>query len=345
MEVAADQNTSVPKLRDFERQYILLLHGHGYNNVQIATIIGRNESTVRRLIKKYYAEGSINRSKPSGRPRKTTATTIRYILNQVRDNRFVTARDIKALESCSSLSESTICRVIKNDGNYKSHYAAKKPLITENNRVRRLAWCQARVNWSIEDWKNIIWSDESPFTLRYKARKKVWRLDNERYDMKCITASVKHDAKINVWGCFSFNGVGELTIIEGNMNALQYRDILEDCLFISKDILIGDGEQWYFQQDNDPKHTSILIRNYMVEQQVPLLEWPAQSPDLNPIENLWSILDRHCKNRVVNNVDDLYAVLQPTWYNLPKQTLENLVNSMPRRVQAVIKANGGPTKY
>jgi hypothetical protein len=100
-----------------------------------------------------------------------------------------------------------------------------------------------------------------------------------------------------------------------------------------------------FQQDNDPKHTAKINKAYLSRYEVPTLPWPSQSPDLNPIKNLWSILDDRVKNRVPNTEEDLFQVLEEAWNNLPVDLLTSLADSMPRRVRAVIENGGFATTY
>jgi len=100
-----------------------------------------------------------------------------------------------------------------------------------------------------------------------------------------------------------------------------------------------------FQQDSDPKHTAHIIRDYLGRQAFETLDWPSQSPDLNPIENLWSILDDKLKYRKSNTPEELFKTIEDGWYDLPASLLTKLVESMPRRCQAVIDSNGYATKY
>ena len=105
------------------------------------------------------------------------------------------------------------------------------------------------------------------------------------------------------------------------------------------------GDDYIFQQDNDPKHTCHLVRDWLQDMHMPLLAWPAQSPDLNPIENLWSILDKRLSHRTPQNEAELFAVIESGWNALDQPLLQSLVESMPRRCQAVIDNRGYPTKY
>jgi hypothetical protein len=155
---------------------------------------------------------------------------------------------------------------------------------------------------------------------------------------------VKHDEKIMVWGCFCAHQVGRIHLVDGIMNAIQYVNILDDHMTQSAANL-WRGEPYIFQQDNDPKHTSKAAKEFFVNHKVNVLPWPSQSPDLNPIENLWSILGHVTRKRQANTKQELFNELQVAWQNIPQETLHSLVASMPRRCQAVIDANGYATKY
>ncbi len=220
----------------------------------------------------------------------------------------------------------------------------QKPFVSAVNIKKRLIWAKEHLHWTVEQWRTVFWTDESPFVLQYNGRKRVWRMWNERYDPRCIQGTVKHDKKVMVWGGFAAHGVGKLVWIDGIMDKDVYHKVLQHHAFPSAETLFPD-KNYIFQQDNDPKHTAIINKRYLVNKKIKTFDWPPQSPDLNPIENLWSILDGRLKDRKPQSEQELFDMLGDAWYELPVDLLTKLADSMPRRCQAVIKNKGYPTKY
>ena len=103
--------------------------------------------------------------------------------------------------------------------------------------------------------------------------------------------------------------------------------------------------QFVFQQDNDPKHTSKISKEFFQRNGIKLLEWSAQSPDLNPIEHLWAYMKRKLKECPPKNIKELKATLLKIWNEIPKSVCEKLVGSFSNRIEEVIRINGGPTRY
>ena len=213
-------------------------------------------------------------------------------------------------------------------------------------RIKRLKFAKEQVDKPLEFWKRVLWSDESKFDLfGHKRRQKVWAKTGEKLLEKNLQKTVKHGGgSIMVWGCFAWSGVGNLFKIDGIMTADTYISILNENL---KESLLKTGlrKTIIFQQDNDPKHTARKTTAFFRANKIKLLEWPPQSPDLNPIENLWSILDQQVDKGDVTNKLKLFSALEDAWNKIDDHYLQNLVESMPRRLQAVIQAKGGHTKY
>jgi uncharacterized protein YbcC (UPF0753/DUF2309 family) len=208
----------------------------------------------------------------------------------------------------------------------------------------RLDFAMAHKNWSVKKWKSVLWSDETMVTLRSKIPKKVWRLPSEKYNIECIIPTIRQQKRVKLWGCFNYYGVGKLHRINGTLDATKFHGILQHQMLPSAKKLFKK-RKWLFQQDNDPKHTAAMNQDYLHRKCVKVMKWPACSPDLNPIENLWKIMDDMTSERKPKTENELFRILNHAWKNMDKEYLKTLVKSMPNRCKEVIKNKGFPTKY
>lgn len=206
-------------------------------------------------------------------------------------------------------------------------------------------FAQTYVNWSVSKWKTVLFSDESKFNLFNSDGKcHVRRKTGERLNPRYCRSTLKHGGgNVMIWTCFSGHGVGPFHQIDITMDRFVYKNILETVM-----LPYAEWEmpiRWVFQHDNDPKHTSKLVKDWFIANGIQVLDWPAQSPDLNPIENLFAILKRKVGNRRFQNKKDLMDSLKFEWERIPMSTINNLLESMPRRCAEVIKNKGYYTKY
>jgi transposase len=150
-----------------------------------------------------------------------------------------------------------------------------------------------------------------------------------------------------IWGCMTAQGVGKMCEVEGTMDAPLYTKILDNNILQSTRALGIRNRDFLFQQDNDPKHASGMAGGWFKDHKVKVMEWPPQSPDLNPIEHLWIHLKRKLNGYETypRGMQELLSRIEREWDRVPAEVCKNLVNSMPRRLEAVIKAKGGSTKY
>lgn len=142
----------------------------------------------------------------------------------------------------------------------------------------------------------------------------------------------------------SYAGAGTFEIIDGIMNKEKYLDILKRNITTSARKL-GLSRQFIFQQDSDPKHTSHIVSKWLKDKRIKVLDWCPQSPDLNPIEHLWSQLKMKVREQNPRNINELKEIVKQEWDKIDPQLTKNLVESMSRRCQAVIEAKGGHINY
>ncbi len=163
----------------------------------------------------------------------------------------------------------------------------------------------------------------------------------------CLTyhPTVKHGGgNIMLWGCFSAKGPGRLICVKERMNGAMYREILSENLLPSARALKMKRD-WVFQHDNDPKYTARATKEWLRKKHFKVLEWLSQSPDLNPIENLWRELKVRVAQRQTQNITALEEICMEEWAKITATVCENLVKTYRKRLTSVIANKGYTTKY
>ncbi len=204
-------------------------------------------------------------------------------------------------------------------------------------RQRRLTWAKEKKNWTVAQWSKVLFSNESKFCISFgKQGPRVWRKGGKGPVLSFHSLwlfGVQCHLLLSVLLCF----------LKTNVTA-PVLEILEHFMLPSADQLFKDAD-FIFQQDLAPAHTAKSTKSWLNDHGVGVLDWPANSPDLKPIENLGCIVKRKMRNKRPKNADELKATVKETWASIPPQQCHKLITSMPRRIEALIKAKGAPTKY
>lgn len=331
-----------------EREIIVKLFREEKTEREIAKIVERPRSTINSIVKRFRETGSVMNKARSGRPPKVTEQLNRVIIREVKKNPRISAPNIASIISESQnaqLNPQTIRNTLKKAG-YNGRNARKKGLVSKANKTKRLNFAIHHANKPQSFWNKILWSDESKFELFSTKRKViVWRKPRTEMDPKNLVPTVKHGGgSVMIWGCMAASGAGKLVFIDGRMDQFVYRNILEQNLMESARQLNIESD-FVFQHDNDPKHTARSVKEWLSLNIPNVLEWPAQSPDINPIEHLWDHMDRQIRKMSISNLNQLKSAIVNEWAKIPPAVTRKLVESMPRRLQAVRNAKGNPTKY
>ncbi len=180
--------------------------------------------------------------------------------------------------------------------------------------------------------------------FRYFLGGMVLRTKEEKGHPDCYQQQVQKPGSVMVWGCVSALGKGNLHFCDGTINAEKYIEILEHNMLPSRRHLSRDVHA-YFNKTMQKPHSAHITKSWLRRKRVRVLDLPACSPDLSPIENVWRILKRKMRQRRPRTVAHLKTCLQEEWDKITPETLHHLGSSVPKRLLSVVKRNGNITKW
>lgn len=161
---------------------------------------------------------------------------------------------------------------------------------------------------------------------------------------KLISPTLKHPTKVMVWGCFSRNGLGGISVLDGYMNSTKYIEVLNEKLIPT--IQEKQLSNPVHLDDSAPCHRTKQVKEWHRLNNINQVDWPGNSPDLNPIENIWGYMKSKIRRRVIKNKTSLLENILHIWREeIPISMIQKLSDSMPSRLDKVIKNKGGITKY
>ena len=312
--------------------------------------LGVSNECISNVAKKTKLKLPLDNRPGQGRKKSTTTKEDRYLLTLMKKDRSKSSRELASewnMTNGKAVSPRTVRRRLLNAG-YKSYTKKKKPYRKPTHCSLRLKFAKKYSEWNFNDWKNVIFSDESHFKVfNRKNRSYVRRLPSESDRPFNFQPRIQGGGgSVSVWGLMTAKGVAPLVFYDGRMNGQSYINVVESKLlpYIKKNF--GPNDSWWYVQDNAPCHKSDFTMSWMKKHKINVLDWPAVSPDLNVIENIWDIIDKKLTKCHPTSVNDLQLMILKLWTEISAQTCTDLVQSMTRRIKKCIQVRGSTSaKY
>jgi transposase len=332
---------------DTESNCISLLQ-NGASCREISRNLGISKSAVSKISKRNSIEREPNLG---GGTSKITPKLRRLVARKVAKGvlpNAVSAQKYLNVEFGIEIGANAVRTALKREG-LVAMKKVDKPRLSQKHAKERLRFAKNYVNWTIADWDKVVFSDETKIN-RFGSDGARWAY--KKAGMPIASPQINKTTQggggsLMLWGCMMSKGVGYSCRLNGCLDSDLYCQILKGELL--------DTLSWYqmniydiwYQQDNAPAHTSRATKEVFRELGLAVLDWPSNSPDLNPIEHMWVHLKRQL-NKYPNEpegVNELWERVELEWGKITAETCRTLIHSMPDRLAAVIKAKGKYTKY
>ena len=319
-----------------ERNSILTLRGAGLTVRATAAAVQRSVGVCSKVLSAVDKPKTKNRR---GGQRKTTDRDRRHIVRLVASGETSAAKAKDKLKLLCSVR--TVQRVLKDVDwlVYKKNSA--QPALTKRHKDQRLAWAGDRALWDVSQWAAVVFSDEKkwncdgPDVLRYQ-----W--EDRRSAAQPNVRRHSGGGSIMVWAAFCGTSKSALKFLSGKVDSARYIATLHTHLQPFIDVTTHT-----FQQDNAPCHSSRQTKEWLEANNIKVMAWPAYSPDMNPIENLWGLMTQHvyAGGRQFDNVEELRTAVSAAWDAVTPEQLNALVQSMQRRCVKVLQYQGAYISY
>ena len=317
-----------------ERHLIKKLSLDGKDATYISEIIGVGKSSVFRIIK----ESPNIAQKPRGRKHKYDRVfRRRAVVTAKKYRRYGTRR--LSMEIGNGISHQSVWRILKSS-NLRRKKPKPRPKLTRRH-------VEARQDFGIiflanfQNVHKIVWTDEKRFSLDGPDAYNFiwWELDrNKEPELFKMDSYGKRGVMVHL--AFSANRILSCQMIDGTLNGIKYVQLLQNSV-IPK-VVASHGHDFIFQQDNAPPHTAKITKEWLEKEKIELLDWPAYSPDLNPVENLWAIIARRVYTNGIayTSEDALWNLISEEVENLEKSVISGIIGGMKNRIGKMLKRCG-----
>jgi transposase len=313
----------------------------GLKETAVGSAIGCTTRAVRKWCEAFEENGDVDDDYRSGRKRILNERKLEKIEEKAtNDPKHSTPKEIKSSLHLQC-SAKTIRRVLNDELGLFGRIARVSPPLHAQHIQMRVSFANG---YSKLDWTKVLWSDEMSIHLGTQGQTWVQRPIGEALNSCYVVEREKHPPKVHVWGCMSSAGVGECYVFTDHLDKELMVEILKTCLLKSAREF-WKNESWWFQQDNDPKHSSRLVQDWLHCHGINCIEWPPYSPDLNPIENLWANLKKRVEQLHPTTTQQLSTAVKTAWLQTQQTYCAKLVASMSHRCQLCIEYEGGLTGY
>jgi len=325
------------QLEKNERERIIKLRNKGLTLEDISNIYDINISTVQRIIKKYNKMNNLDRKSGTGIVTRYSTEVIKNALSVIlTENRGLSLLEIKhklKIDHNINYSKSTLSNILKNLSYSKKNANLKLPL-TEENLNDRENWCIFYNNF--KNWNKIIWTDEAKICNDHE-KQKIWIKEGENV----FRYKYKYPLKINIWCAMIENKKLIFKIFDKTLNSEKYLKILEEKILP----LYEEDNTYIYQQDNAPCHTSYKTIKFFGDNQIEVMFWPPNSPDLSPIENVWNLIKNETRKKYYKNKDEMILEIENIMNNFSIDIINKLTSSMNNRIEQLFSNNFDKINY